>query len=486
MSNLEDLVRAGVARRREALADLDARFDEVQRAKLLSLLRRNADTEFGRAHGFDSITSHAEYREHVPPSGEADYRSAWERIRRGERGLLFTDPVHAYVLSSGTTGEPKLIPFTKALLRGLKRAVGFTTASYMARTDRFSLLRGYALQVVAPPRLRETAEGKPVGYITGLMSESHAYPFHNIGIPRAELLNIESWTEKYAAIEEHHADSDVRMMFGVPGCLLGLLRHLEQAGRPGLWPGVELIVTSGTPAKQCRSAFGSRFPGAEVLEMYLATEGAIAFQPDAAEPGMQPLAADVFFEFVPLDRWGTPSAPRLALGEVEAGVPYVILLTTPGGLYAYSPGDVVRFESTAPPRMVVEGRIGAVLSLAAEKLEAAQMELALAKTGVEYEAFSGSPAAPGAVPRHEWVIEFRQPPPADFAERLDRELCALNDLYRMSRTGGARLLDAPLVTQVRRGTFQRALERRPGQGKILPIYQDRAVRDELVAISEAL
>jgi hypothetical protein len=480
------MVRAGLVTVEQTLRAMDERCEELQRERLRTILEKNAGTEFGQAHGFGEIGSVEEYRRRVRPTTSADYHDGWERMAQGEQGVLCADRPQSFAVSSGTTGKPKLIPLTKALVKGFRHAIGYTTACYMLRRKDYSLLRGYALQIAAPHQVSESEDGVPVGFITGVISASRSYPFHNIAVPPLDVMAIEDWREKYEIIEERYADHDIRMIFGVPGYVLGLLRLI--AGRRGLedfaghWPDLKFVVTSGAALRSHRHLLEALCPGAELLEMYLATEGAIAFQPEDGAPGLKPLVEDVFFEFVPEDRWDEEDPPRAALWEVEADVPYVPLLTTPAGLYAYSPGDVVRFVGVDPPRMVVEGRQGHLLNLTTEKVDELVAERAFARAGLEHEAFSGFPSA-GPELSHEWVVEFRGPPPPDAAERLDTAIAELNPNYGIVRRGDA-VLAPPLVTAVRPGTFLRALERRQGQAKILRIYGDRAVRDELVELSE--
>ncbi|MCZ6785693.1 MAG: GH3 auxin-responsive promoter family protein [Planctomycetota bacterium] len=486
MSDLEALVRTGVRKRVAAMRDLDARVGLLQREKLLGIVERNKETEFGRAHGFRRIKSPEDYAAAVPLSTAPDYHAAWKRIENGERNVLFADPVYAFALSSGTTGEPKKVPLTKALVRALKRASGYTTSAYMARTGNFSLLRGYALQVAAPTVVEHTRDGKPVGYITGIIGGGHSYPLHNIAIPEPAVLNILDWAEKYTVILQRYGDFDVRMIFGVASYILGFLRFvMQQRGLKdirGIWPHLELVVTSGVPLGRHRPMAARICPDAEFVEVYLSTEAAIACQVEPSPAGMMPMAEDLFFEFVREEEWEQPGARRLGLTEVEADVPYVLAITTASGLYAYSLGDVVRFVSVDPPRMEIQGRLGSVLNLATEKLDAKQAESVLEKTGYEFEGFTVCPAADGAC-AHEWVVEFRGAVPENATERLDSELRKANPLYSHMREGGL-LMGAPVVTPVREGTFAAALRRRAGQGKVLAIYQDRKVRDELVELSQ--
>ncbi|NJN14465.1 MAG: GH3 auxin-responsive promoter family protein [Planctomycetes bacterium] len=277
----------------------------------------------------------------------------------------------------------------------------------------------------------------------------------------------------------------MRMIFGVPTYILGLVRRMRShRGGPGgapIWPDVELVVTSGVGLAPHRAELRGAFPKATFREMYLASRGAIGFEAEE-EGGLVAMAEDLFLEFVPAARWGESGAPRLLLGETEAGERYVPLITTPSGLYAYAAGDVVRFLRRDPPRFLIEGRHGNVLNLATEKLESAQATRALRDGGISFEAFFVCPREEGIL-GHEWVIEFRGDPPADAGERIDMALRTISPIYAMQREGTG-LLEPPRVTAVRAGTFARAIERRPGQGKILQIYGDRRLCDEFAAHGE--
>ena len=57
---------------------------------------------------------------------------------------------------------------------------------------------------------------------------------------------------------------------------------------------------------------------------------------------------------------------------------------------------------------------------------------------------------------HEWLVEFRVPPPEpeDFARILDEALAALNTDYRTKRSGAVGMV-APTVTTLPAGTFHR-------------------------------
>src|SRR5438045_3835272 len=95
----------------------------VQQRLLLRLLRRNADTEYGRRYGFATIRSVADYQARVPLSTYDDYRDAVERIGAGQSRVLTRDPVLMLEPTSGSTAPTKRIPYTASLRAEFQRAV---------------------------------------------------------------------------------------------------------------------------------------------------------------------------------------------------------------------------------------------------------------------------------------------------------------------------------------------------------------------------
>src|SRR3989442_614097 len=69
---------------------------EEQAAILHRLLAANADTEFGRSHGFSSIRSVSEYRERVPLRDYDGYREWIDRIAAGSPNILNRERVRLF------------------------------------------------------------------------------------------------------------------------------------------------------------------------------------------------------------------------------------------------------------------------------------------------------------------------------------------------------------------------------------------------------
>jgi cell wall-associated NlpC family hydrolase len=172
-------------------------------------------------------------------------------------------------------------------------------------------------------------------------------------------------------------------------------------------------------------------------------------------------------------------------------------MTTPAGLCRYVIGDVVRFVSTEPPRLIYVGRTRLQLSAFGEHVIEKELTDAIAEVaaaaGVSVVNFHVAPRfveadVAGSRGRHEWWIELKPgaapvPTAAGIGHSLDRALQRLNDDYEAKRKGGG--LAEPIVQLVPAGTFERWLRSRGkwgGQNKTPRCRSDRLIADELARL----
>src|SRR5215831_920982 len=73
----------------------------AQGGQLRELLRKNAHTAFGKAHGFASLGSYEDFSNRVPLSDYTLLEPWIARIRRGEEQILTNDRVTRLVPTSG-------------------------------------------------------------------------------------------------------------------------------------------------------------------------------------------------------------------------------------------------------------------------------------------------------------------------------------------------------------------------------------------------
>lgn len=484
----------------------------VQQRTWRDLVERFAATAFGRSQGVRAGMPYEEFRTRLALRDYEQFAPWIERMKQGEPSVLWPGQCAHYAVSSGTTaGRTKFLPVTDAMLAHFRRAGLDSLCYYARRTGRASVFRGRHLflggSTVLTPLTAAAKFQAWAGDLSGISArnlprwaERHLYE------PGREIAQISDWPEKLRAIALRTARRDIRLLAGIPSWLLVFAETMRAlSGQPTLravWPRLECLVHGGVPlapfTDELRAALG---PGVNFHEVYPASEGFIAAQDDEPEAGLRLLTdAGLFFEFLPmagfdetrLDALGDATVP---IEGVRVGVDYALVLTTPAGLCRYVIGDIVRFISTQPPRLVYVGRTRLQLSAFGEHVIEKEATDALttvcARRGVVIANFHVAPrfadsAAGGVRGRHEWWVELKSPGAArldavEAAVGIDRELQRLNDDYEAKRKGGG--LELPLVRIVPEGTFERWLKRRGqwgGQHKMPRCRSDRLIADEFV------
>src|SRR2546423_2882875 len=345
----------------------------IQRARLRSILERNAASDYGRRYGFASIASPQAYRDRVPVVRYDDLLESIGRMERGEPNVLVAESLvgsedaarrtagRSPILSSGGLSDA----FRRALLPWLDDLAN----AYP------SISRGRAYWSISPAgRRRKTEGGSPIGFssdaayfgegLAPLVLETLAVP------PEvAAFEDLTRWREVTCRYLDACEDL-VLISVWSPTFLFEFLDRAQLAAKP-------LAVIS------CWDQASSR-PYAEVLRRrlpdvrlqgkgLLATEGVVTIPLEGLP--MPVLAVDSgYFEF-------RDEAGRcLEAGEVAVDSEYEILMTTEGGLYRYAIGDRVRVCGFAGEAPMLEflGRSDSGVDLCGEKLTEAFVLSALA------------------------------------------------------------------------------------------------------------
>src|ERR1043166_198397 len=96
----------------------------VQQKKLRTLVERNVNTAFGKAHHFDQIRSYEEFVRRVPLSDYSALKPWITRVRQGESNVLTQERITHLVPTSGSTSARKLIPFAAGLQQEFNMSIG--------------------------------------------------------------------------------------------------------------------------------------------------------------------------------------------------------------------------------------------------------------------------------------------------------------------------------------------------------------------------
>jgi hypothetical protein len=145
----------GAARRfTKAVKDPEA----AQARWLRDRLAADAESAFGKEHGFREIRSYQDFVRRVPLRTWNDFEPWVKRIQAGEPSVLGMERVTHLAPTSGSSGARKLIPFSSGLQRGFSEAVG----AWMTDLTRLEpgLLGGTAYWSVSPLTSGDEDEGR--------------------------------------------------------------------------------------------------------------------------------------------------------------------------------------------------------------------------------------------------------------------------------------------------------------------------------------
>lgn len=486
----------------------------AQRAALAGWLAAAARTELGRAHGLTAQTTYAQFREKLPPRPPDWFQPLVARMVGGEADVLLPGRCPLFVETAGTTGSPRhVLPAPEAMLDHFRAGLGAALFHYARRAGHTRVFLGRHLHLGDSITVAED-RGRYHTSLDGLLTLSLSeWAGVNLLAPPGDVAALPEGPDKTAATLRAMLGRDVTLLGGTPEKLAALAATVRAAAPEGapppvltaLWPNLECCVHTGAAlglyADGLRAALG---PGVRLHEVYLAAEGLFAAQDEGAPDALRLIAdTGVFFEFLPLEACAEPvierAGPRcVPLAEVRPGVDYELVVTTPAGLGRCVTGDIVRFVSTAPPRLQLVGRTMHRLDLAGEHVGEADvletLRAVCARNAWSPLAVHVAPyverLGPGQVARvHEWWLELRphsvRTPLANvLAPELDAELRHRHAGYARRRDAGE--LGAPLVRLVVPGVFDewaRHHRKTAGAAKIPRCRSDRLIADQLAALA---
>lgn len=496
----------------------------TQSELLLRIVRQNRFSAFGRDHGFSAIKTIEDYRKQVPIGDYERFRPYIDRARQGEKSVLTDESILMFTMTSGSTGEPKLIPVTESTRANHSRL----TRLWYSRAfqDHPGSAAGKVFGLVGRPVEGYTPGRVPYGAASGLIYQSspawikrtHALPY--------EIAEIEDFQAKYYVAMRLAIEQDVTFL-GTPnpstilrlvqtadrfrdeiikdthdgtlsdrfelapnaraalskklspnrGHAQVLEKSLATAGRLrpiDYWPHLKLIGcwkggSVGVRLKELAAWFDDAVPTRDLG--YMASEAQMSL-PICDDGSAGILAVDAnYYEFIPESEIASANPIILNCDNLEAGGVYYVILTSAAGLYRYDINDVIRVTGFHGKTPLVEflrkGRD--VTNITGEKLHVNQliraMELAQSASGAAVQHFRAF--ADVGKSRYAFMVEFDGIHPNDetlkkLLSELDTGLSGLNVEYADKRKS-ARLI-APALCLMKPGWFERKASAALGGG----------------------
>lgn len=459
-----------------------------QEELLLSLIRTAEKTLYGRAHQFENIKSIQEFQSKVPIADYEDLKPYIEKVKKGQRTILWPDTPEYFAKTSGTTSGSKYIPISKEGMPYQIAAAQSALFHYIAQKNNADFVAGKMIFLQGSPELEEV-NGVKTGRLSGIVAHHIPSYLQKNRLPSLETNLIDDWEEKVDAIVKETEKENMTLISGIPPWLIMYFEKLiERNGKKitQLFPNLQLIITGGVNFEPYREKMNELLgKPVDTLQTFPASEGFFAFQDDFEKEGLLLLTNHgIFYEFIPLEMYGKPDAKRITLKEVELHKDYALILTTNSGFWAYSIGDVVRFISKDPYRILVSGRTKHFTSAFGEHVIAFEVEEALKATVEKYAAqiteFHLAPQVnpTQGLPYHEWFIEFEKEPSdlESFKNHLDSEMRKRNTYYNDLVAG--KILQPLHLSPLQKNAFQEYAKsegKLGGQNKIPRLANDRKI-----------
>lgn len=399
------------------------------------ILRRNADTHFGRQYRFADIECYAQFVEFVPVCDYEKLRPFIELNITSDQSTLTQElPAH-FVRTSGTTGKAKDIPLLKSHLHSL-RLIQKTAVAFQHRQCP-AAFSGSILAITSPSDEGELLSGKRFGSASGFVARNTPWLVRKKFVLPPSVFNINDSRVKYLLIlrlalvhnditymstanattllalmelyREHQSvlindlheggffladkippvifESITAHLIAAPARAQQLQKLAEQATvrLADLWPDVKLLVTwscasAGVAVNALKRELSTT---TQIMELgYIASEMRGTVTLGRRTGSGFPTLDTHFFEFVARNQWDSDSAEFLTLEQLCKGVDYYVIVTTPSGLYRYFMNDLVRvtgfLHNTPLLKFVQKGK--GVTNITGEKLYEAQVLAAVNKT----------------------------------------------------------------------------------------------------------
>ena len=474
---------------------------DVQNELLEQLLHTAKNTEIGKQYDFASISTYREFAERVPVTSYEDNHLQIERARKGESNIFWPTPIKWFAKSSGTTNsKSKFIPVSSASLEHCHYAASKDLlCMYLNNNPDANLFLGKSLRLGGSKELyKENAT--VYGDLSAILIDNMPFWAEYSSTPNNEVSLMADWELKMQAIVDQTIQENVTSLAGVPSWMLVLLNNvLESTGKSNLfeiWPNLEVYFHGGVNFDPYIEQYNAILPkdNFRYYEIYNASEGFFAIQDrNANKELLLMLDYGIFYEFIPMDTYGSASEKIIPLEQVQVAKNYAIVITTNAGLWRYKIGDTVRFTSISPFRIKVTGRTKHHINVFGEELIIENAETALKQaskhTQCEILDYTAAPIfmegrEKGA---HEWIIEFKTPPKdlSLFTKSLDSALMDLNSDYQAKRFNNI-TLNLPKVHVARQRLFYDWLKQKNklgGQHKVPRLSNKRDFIEELLHLN---
>ncbi|CEJ67792.1 GH3 auxin-responsive promoter [Chryseobacterium oranimense G311] len=227
---------------------------ETQKGILFSQLFHAEDTEYGKAYGFNSISSYQDFKNKVPIVTYEDFEPFIEKARQGHKDVSWPGYIKHFAKSSGTTNaKSKFIPISTESLEYCHMKAGKDMVSIYANNHpENQLFTNKNLRLGGSSELHADFNTK-FGDLSAILIDNLPFWVEITTTPSKKVSLMSEWESKLKAITSEVKNEDVGSILGVPSWMMVLLqRVLKETGSGSiseLWPNLEVFFHGGISFK---------------------------------------------------------------------------------------------------------------------------------------------------------------------------------------------------------------------------------------------
>lgn len=496
------LVGKFFAPRRKKIELYNTQAEALQEQVFRKLIKNAAHTEWGTKYDYAHIQSYSDFQR-VPIQTYEDIKGDVDRMRHGEKNILWPGQVKWYAKSSGTTNDKsKFIPVSPDGLKNIHYMGGKdAVALYLGINPDSKFFSGKGLILGGSHSPNYNLKDSLVGDLSAILIQNINPLVNFIRVPSKEIALLSEFEEKVERIADTTIHQNVTNLSGVPSWMLAVIKRiLEKTGAKHLnevWPNLEVFFHGGVCFTPYREQYKQIITSDKMhyMETYNASEGFFGLQSDLTDPAMLLMIDyDVFYEFIPLEEIDSPHPNIVPLTGVEVGKNYAIVISTSCGLWRYILGDTVKFTQKDPYKFIISGRTKHFINAFGEELMVDNAEKGLARacaaTGAQVLEYSAAPVFmdANAKCRHQWLIEFSTMPDSveHFRHVLDTSLQEINSDYEAKRHKDITLQELELIV-ARPNLFHDWLKEKGklgGQHKVPRLSNNRDYIEEMLKLNK--
>ena len=479
--------------------------ERMQHEVLEYLINKGSQTEYGRKHLFSTYRRYEDFAKNIPVNTYEELKGDIDRMRHGEKDVLWPGQVKWFAKSSGTTNDKsKFIPVSRDALKHIHyQGATDSVCFYFMNNPKSRLFDGKGLILGGSHSPNYNLPDSLVGDLSAILIENMPDLANIARCPKKSVALLSDFEVKRDKIARSTLNKDITNLSGVPSWMLSVLvRVMELSGKNNLqevWPNLEVFFHGGIAFTPYRQQYEKLIPnpGMHYMETYNASEGFFGLQSSLSDPALLlMLDYGIFYEFIPMDEIDNENPNIIPLTGIELGKNYAMIISTSCGLWRYEIGDTVMFTSKNPYKFIITGRTKYFINAFGEELimDNADNGLAVAceKTGAQIVDYTAAPVYMdgNAKCRHQWLIEFsKMPSDMDlFQKTLDSTLQEINSDYEAKRFHDVTLQPLEII-QARPGLFEDWLKSKGklgGQHKIPRLSNSRKNIEEMLAMNKEM